>query len=97
MDETIHATTVLCVRRDGVVSMAGDGQVTETWELLSDTGIHMARNGDHWDRLNPPSRFAEQPESLAVRHRDIRGDDVRRAGLENLSIADSSYLFSLTT
>jgi ATP-dependent HslUV protease subunit HslV len=27
MDE-IHATTVLCVRRDNVVAMAGDGQVT---------------------------------------------------------------------
>lgn len=26
--ETIHATTVLCVRRDGVVAIAGDGQVT---------------------------------------------------------------------
>ena len=29
MDETvIHATTVICVRRDGQVAMAGDGQVT---------------------------------------------------------------------
>jgi len=28
MNETIHATTVLCVRRDGIVAMAGDGQVT---------------------------------------------------------------------
>src|SRR5205085_11967574 len=28
MDQTIHATTVLCVRRDGEVAMAGDGQVT---------------------------------------------------------------------
>jgi ATP-dependent HslUV protease subunit HslV len=28
MNETIHATTVLCVRRDGQVAMAGDGQVT---------------------------------------------------------------------
>jgi len=28
MDETIHATTVICVRRDGAVAMAGDGQVT---------------------------------------------------------------------
>src|SRR5437879_3014226 len=27
MDE-IHATTVICVRRDGAVAMAGDGQVT---------------------------------------------------------------------
>ena len=27
-DDVIHATTVLCVRRDGVVAMAGDGQVT---------------------------------------------------------------------
>src|SRR2546430_10830462 len=27
-DTQIHATTVLCVRRDGVVAMAGDGQVT---------------------------------------------------------------------
>src|SRR5213079_811723 len=24
----VHATTVLCVRRDGTVAMAGDGQVT---------------------------------------------------------------------
>jgi len=28
MDDTIHATTVICVRRDGAVAMAGDGQVT---------------------------------------------------------------------
>ena len=26
--EVIHATTVLCIRKDGVVAMAGDGQVT---------------------------------------------------------------------
>jgi ATP-dependent HslUV protease subunit HslV len=26
--DVIHATTVLCVRKDGVVAMAGDGQVT---------------------------------------------------------------------
>ncbi len=26
--EQIHATTVICVRRDGVVAMAGDGKVT---------------------------------------------------------------------
>jgi len=28
MDEAIHATTVICVRRDSAVAMAGDGQVT---------------------------------------------------------------------
>jgi ATP-dependent HslUV protease subunit HslV len=28
MGQTIHATTVLCVRRDGKVAIAGDGQVT---------------------------------------------------------------------
>jgi ATP-dependent HslUV protease, peptidase subunit HslV len=28
MDQTIHATTVICVRRDGKLAMAGDGQVT---------------------------------------------------------------------
>jgi ATP-dependent HslUV protease subunit HslV len=28
MDEAIHATTVICVRRDSSVAMAGDGQVT---------------------------------------------------------------------
>jgi len=28
MDETIHATTVICVRRDAEVAVAGDGQVT---------------------------------------------------------------------
>ena len=27
-EQTIHATTVICVRRDGQVAMAGDGQVT---------------------------------------------------------------------
>ncbi|HUP44712.1 MAG TPA: ATP-dependent protease subunit HslV [Thermoanaerobaculia bacterium] len=27
-DEVIHATTIICVRRDGQVAMAGDGQVT---------------------------------------------------------------------
>lgn len=27
-DQSIHATTVLCVRRDGMVAIAGDGQVT---------------------------------------------------------------------
>ncbi|HET7707753.1 MAG TPA: HslU--HslV peptidase proteolytic subunit, partial [Thermoanaerobaculia bacterium] len=27
-DAVIHATTVICVRRDGKVAMAGDGQVT---------------------------------------------------------------------
>ena len=28
MEQTIHATTVVCVRRDGKVAIAGDGQVT---------------------------------------------------------------------
>ncbi len=28
MEDTIHATTVICVRKDGAVSIAGDGQVT---------------------------------------------------------------------
>jgi ATP-dependent HslUV protease subunit HslV len=28
MEQTIHATTVVCVRRDGKVAVAGDGQVT---------------------------------------------------------------------
>ena len=28
MNETIHATTVICVRRDAEVAVAGDGQVT---------------------------------------------------------------------
>lgn len=28
MDTNFHATTILCVRRDGAVAMAGDGQVT---------------------------------------------------------------------
>ncbi|MEK6374686.1 MAG: ATP-dependent protease subunit HslV [Acidobacteriota bacterium] len=28
MNEVIHATTVCCVRKDGAVAMAGDGQVT---------------------------------------------------------------------
>ena len=34
MRERIHSTTVLCVRRDGKVVMAGDGQVTLGSEVL---------------------------------------------------------------
>ena len=34
MRERIRSTTILCVRRDGKVVMAGDGQVTLGSEVL---------------------------------------------------------------
>ena len=37
MGQRIRSTTVLCVRRDGKVVMAGDGQVTLGQEVLKST------------------------------------------------------------
>ena len=42
-DTQIHGTTVLCVRRDGKVVMAGDGQVT-----LGDTMIKQTAKKIRW-------------------------------------------------
>ena len=37
MTERIRSTTILCVRRNGKVVMAGDGQVTLGQEVLKST------------------------------------------------------------
>jgi len=41
--ERIHSTTILCVRRDGKVVMAGDGQVTLGSEVLKATAKKLRR------------------------------------------------------
>jgi ATP-dependent HslUV protease subunit HslV len=43
MRERIRSTTVLCVRRDGKVVMAGDGQVTLGSEVLKSTARKLRR------------------------------------------------------
>lgn len=43
MKTTIRSTTVLCVRRDGKVVMAGDGQVTLNTEVLKATARKVRR------------------------------------------------------
>src|ERR1700741_2259321 len=43
MKPRIRATTVLCVRRDGKVVMAGDGQVTLGQEILKSTARKLRR------------------------------------------------------
>ena len=43
MKQKIRSTTVLCVRRDGKVVMAGDGQVTLGQEVLKSTARKLRR------------------------------------------------------
>src|SRR5271157_3351744 len=43
MQQKIHSTTVICVRRDGKVVMAGDGQVTLGHEVLKATAKKLRR------------------------------------------------------
>jgi ATP-dependent HslUV protease, peptidase subunit HslV len=43
MRAKIHSTTILCVRRDGKVVMAGDGQVTLGSEVLKGTAKKLRR------------------------------------------------------
>jgi ATP-dependent HslUV protease subunit HslV len=43
MKETIRSTTVICVRRDGRVVMAGDGQVTLGQEVVKSTAKKLRR------------------------------------------------------
>ena len=43
MSTKIHSTTILCVRRNGVVALAGDGQVTMGSEVLKGTAKKLRR------------------------------------------------------
>jgi ATP-dependent HslUV protease, peptidase subunit HslV len=43
MQQKIHSTTVICVRRDGQVVMAGDGQVTLGHEVLKSSAKKLRR------------------------------------------------------
>src|SRR6202040_2781772 len=43
MQQKIHSTTVMCVRRDGKVVMAGDGQVTLGHEILKASAKKLRR------------------------------------------------------
>jgi len=43
MKPAIHSTTILCVRKDGVVVMAGDGQVTLGSEVLKSSAKKLRR------------------------------------------------------
>jgi ATP-dependent HslUV protease, peptidase subunit HslV len=43
MQDRVHSTTVMCVRRDSKVVMAGDGQVTLGQEILKSTARKLRR------------------------------------------------------
>jgi ATP-dependent HslUV protease subunit HslV len=43
MKQRIHATTILCVRRNGKVVLAGDGQVTLGSEVLKASAKKLRR------------------------------------------------------
>jgi ATP-dependent HslUV protease, peptidase subunit HslV len=43
MKEHVHSTTILCIRRNGKVVMAGDGQVTLGQEVLKSTARKLRR------------------------------------------------------
>ena len=43
MKERVHSTTILCIRRNGKVVMAGDGQVTLGQEVLKSTARKLRR------------------------------------------------------
>ncbi|MGD0014869.1 MAG: HslU--HslV peptidase proteolytic subunit, partial [Bryobacteraceae bacterium] len=43
MEQRMRATTVLCVRRNGKIVMAGDGQVTLGQEVLKGTAKKIRR------------------------------------------------------
>ncbi len=43
MKERVRSTTILCVRRDGKVVMAGDGQVTLGQEVLKSSARKLRR------------------------------------------------------
>jgi ATP-dependent HslUV protease subunit HslV len=45
-DQTIHATTVLCVRRNGKVAVVGDGQVTLGNTIVKASARKVRRMGD---------------------------------------------------
>src|SRR5712692_6638374 len=45
--EIIHATTVLCVRRDGAVAIAGDGQVTIGTTIMKQGAAKVRRLSHH--------------------------------------------------
>lgn len=44
--ETFHATTVLCVRKDGKVALGGDGQVTMGSTIMKDQAMKIRRLAD---------------------------------------------------
>jgi ATP-dependent HslUV protease, peptidase subunit HslV len=46
MDTTMHATTIICVRKDGQVVMAGDGQVSMGQTIVKSTARKVRRLGD---------------------------------------------------
>src|ERR1017187_9591788 len=57
MRQKIRSTTVICVRRDNKVVMAGDGQVTLGNEVLKGTAKNLRRLYNH----KIPAAFAGSP------------------------------------
>jgi ATP-dependent HslUV protease subunit HslV len=78
-DNSLHATTVLGVLRDGVLAMAGDGQVTQGTGMVLKHGAHKVRAIHHGRVLagfaggvaDAFALFEAFEEHLEARHGDL--------------------------
>jgi ATP-dependent HslUV protease subunit HslV len=65
MEPTFHGTTILSVRRDGVIAIGGDGQVT-LGNIIVKASARKVRKLHH-DRVLAGSSSASRPSSRSTR------------------------------
>ena len=63
-DASLHATTILAVKKDGVVAMAGDGQVTLGQNMIMKHTARKLRRVRALRRLSPRERALREPGAL---------------------------------
>jgi ATP-dependent HslUV protease subunit HslV len=101
-----HGTTILCVRRDGRVAMAGDGQVTLGQTVIKGNARKVRRIGagataDAFtllERLEAKlERFPSQLERACVElAKDWRTDRYLRRLEAMMAVADANHSYTLT-
>src|SRR3990170_5775380 len=90
--QPIHATTILCVRKDGRVAMGGDGQVT-VGDTVMKAHAHTLFEKFEEKLERFPGNLARAAVELA---KDWRSDRVLRRLEAQLIVADKSQLFTIT-
>ncbi len=81
-DAMFHSTTICCVRRDGKVAMAGDGQVTLGKSIMKGTARKVRRN----DRSEMPT----------AAHTDRSSTDARCSCVWRITAATTSGTCALS-